>query len=170
MSLNMIKIRCMHSFWSNKQHSQLNQPQKLNKIQDQVRVLYLLFDWPWGWFGVVWHLVVVASGGRRWWQWVAVVSQQSGRKWPTCIAARNRARAVLAFVGPLVGFWSLPLVGEVLGVFRGGSWWQWLDRKWSENPTEIFAQQGCGVIGREGLRAFFRPLLLRLSQGVSWFL
>ena len=63
------------------------------------------------------------------------------------------------------------------GSLQGGSGSEWVVvvgrevlGKWLKNPTEKFAQQGCELIGREGLSAFFSPLLIRLSQGMSWVL
>ena len=127
----MIKIICMHSFWRNKQHSQLIQPQKHNKIQDQARVLYILFEWPWGWFGVTWHLLVVASGGRR---WPAVVG---GSGWPSLTEKWPYAQHAWTEHGWFGPLWRL-LWGVLVATHGGGgvgesSWWRWVAKNswWS---------------------------------------
>ena len=96
---------------------------------------------------------------------MATGNLQNGQKWPYRTAMpKQSGGAVLPFIGPLVGVLVATHAGGSLGGDTSSEGVAVVGREVAEkpleNPAEKFAQQGCGLIGREGLRAFLRLLLI----------
>jgi len=68
-------------------------------------------------------------------------ADKMAEKWPRRTAAQNRVGPVLAFVGPLVGVWWLPMMVEVLGSGKGSRWWLWVVKQWPKNGWEVGLNQ-----------------------------